>query len=444
MSRRKVLEKFEWYKEETEERIQYGIEHHRKGNFKLTVVDSEGKPVKNAKIHLSQKKHEFKFGANMFMLDELETPEKNELYKKYFAELFNIATVPFFWGDLEPERGKPRYDKDSPKIYRRPPIDLCLEFCEANGIEPREHGLSYEHYFPQWFHELPLNEAKKAFRQHCKEIAERYADRIPTMEVVNEVYWPNQASTALYNEDDYMEWAFKVAEQYFPDNELVVNEGYGKSWAHDPRNRHKYYLMIERAIARGARIDAIGLQYHMFHKPEDEYRDTRRYYSPRHLYAMMDRYADFKKPLQLTEVTVPAYSYDAEDEEIQTEILRNLYRVWFSHENMEQILYWNLVDGYAAFAPLGDFSAGENFYRGGLIRFDMTPKPAYYALKELLQKEWHTEADVETDENGVAYFKGFYGDYEAKIGEKSYDIKAYKKLALDNEYNKRIAKIIVK
>ena len=45
------------------------------------------------------------------MLDELETEEKNEKYKKCFAELFNMATLPFYWRDLEPEKGKQRYDK---------------------------------------------------------------------------------------------------------------------------------------------------------------------------------------------------------------------------------------------------------------------------------------------------------------------------------------------
>ena len=82
---------------------------------------------------------------------------------------------------------------------------------------------------------------------------------------------------------------------------------------------------------------------------------------------------------------------------------------------MEQIIYWNLVDGYAAFAPQGDMTAGENYYYGGLIRFDMTPKPAYYAIKNLIEKKWHTEAEVVTNKNGKATFKGFYGEYDAEI-----------------------------
>ena len=132
MSRRDVLKQFEENKAYMEDMINTGIERNRKGYAEITVKDSEGNPVKDVQIKVNQKTHEFKYGANLFMLDELETPEKNELYKKYFAEVFNMATLPFYWADLEPEKGKQRYDKDSPKIYRRPATDLCMEFCEQN------------------------------------------------------------------------------------------------------------------------------------------------------------------------------------------------------------------------------------------------------------------------------------------------------------------------
>ena len=32
---------------------------------------------------------------------------------------------------------------------------------------------------------------------------------------------------------------------------------------------------------------------------------------------------------------------------VQAALLENMYTLWFSHPNMEQIIYWNLVDGYA-------------------------------------------------------------------------------------------------
>ena len=75
--RRRVLELFEEQSALISERVSYGIEAYRKGNGRIRVVDKCGAPITNAKIRLSQKGHEFRFGANLFMLDELESDEKS-------------------------------------------------------------------------------------------------------------------------------------------------------------------------------------------------------------------------------------------------------------------------------------------------------------------------------------------------------------------------------
>ena len=126
-------------KEETLDRVNSGIEANRKGYFRITVKDKDGNAIPGVKVRAKLKKHEFKYGANIFMLDELESDKKNEAYKKAFAEAFNQATLPFYWSDLEPVEGKPRFSSDSPKVYRRPAPDLALDFCEKNGIYPKAH-----------------------------------------------------------------------------------------------------------------------------------------------------------------------------------------------------------------------------------------------------------------------------------------------------------------
>lgn len=411
--RKKVLELFEKNKDYMEERISCGIEQNRKGYAEISVKDAQGNPVSGAKISVKQKSHEFKYGANLFMLDEFENEEKNELYKKYFADTFNMATLPFYWDATEPEKGKTRYAKGSEKLYRRPPIDLCVEFCEKHGIEPREHALAYENFFPNWLRGASVTEVKLALENRYRKISERYKDKIPTIEVTNEMEW-RDGKTAFYNEPDYIEWCFKTAEKYFPANQLVVNE-HSEVWVNVCRASNWYYSYIEANMLKGARIDAIGMQFHMFFRAEDEYRETRMYYDPVSLYKHMDLYAKLGKPLQITEVTVPAYSNKPEDEAVQAEIIEKLYSIWFSHPNVEQIIYWNLPDGYAAFAPQGDMTAGENYYYGGLLRFDMTPKPAYYVIKNLFEETWHTETEIMSDADGKAGFKGFYGTYELEI-----------------------------
>ena len=108
--------------------------------------------------------------------------------------------------------------------------------------------------------------------------------------------------------------------------------------------------MIKRTLESGARIDAIGMQYHLFFKREEEYASTRR-----------------------------------------------------------------LLDPEKIKASLGNMFIGENYYYGGLIRFDLSPKPAYLKLMELINKKWHTETAVTTDKNGVCSFRGFYGEYLLEI-----------------------------
>ena len=411
--RRKVLEKFEANRQELERSVQAGIEQYRKGGAVVKAVDSEGKPIAGAKVTVRQKNHAFRYGANLFMLDELETPEKNEKYKDAFKRIFNMATLPFYWSDLEPEEGKPRYAKDSPKIYRRPAPDLCMEYCKQNGIEPREHALAYDLFFPEWLYDADIFKIKKKYEQRCAEISARYGSDIRTIEVTNETWWA-QGKTAIYNDPDFVEYSFKTARKYFGANELSINE-YPGVWEDNARTDDRYYMQIENALMKGAEIDAIGMQYHMFHSAEEEYEKTRRYYDPKHLRAIMDLYGRFNKPIQITEITVPAYSNKPEDEQLQAEIIRWLYSIWFSHPNVEQIIYWNLVDGYAAYAPQGDMTSGENRFYGGLMRFDLTPKPAYDMIDNLFNKEWRTNLDIEANADGETSFRGFYGDYELSV-----------------------------
>ena len=421
--RRKIMEKFDANKEFLEKKIAEGIEKNRKGDCTVILRDTQGNPIPDAKISLRQKDHAFRFGANLFMLEELETAEKNEKYKNLFADVFNIGTLPFYWDTLEPERGKPRYEKDTPKVYRRPSPDLCIEFCRQHGIEPREHALAYEHFFPDWLKDASIEEIKSALEKRFAEIAERYASEIPTIEVTNEMDW-TVGKTQFYDEPDYVQWCYQMAEKYFPNNTLCINEGTNLAWQDRGRTTDKYYAYVEACLLKGVRIDAIGMQYHLFNNREEEYEKTRQTLDPVYLYRMMDLYATFDKPIQITEVTVPAYSWEKADEELQAELIEKLYRIWFSHPNVEQIIYWNLVDGYAHLwdpdpekikASQGDMSIGENYYYGGLLRFDLSPKPAYLKLKDLIQNVWHTEEDITTDAEGSARFRGFYGNYNVTV-----------------------------
>ena len=196
-----------------------------------------------------------------------------------------------------------------------------------------------------------------------------------------------------------------------PDNRLIINEDSDTAWnSWGPRSA--YYLMVENALLKGCRIDGVGMQFHSFWGTDMAKVAARaaERYDPQRLFDVMDTYALLGRPLQITETTIPAYSEDPGDEEVQAEIVRELYRIWFSHRAMEAIIYWNLPDGYAYGTKPGDFSGGENIFHGGLCRFDLSPKPAYEVIRDLFGREWRTNIDREAP-GGRFTFRGFYGTY---------------------------------
>ena len=419
---RNILRPFENARDYMQDRIQTGIEANRKGFASISFVDGNGTPAEHVHVELRQKTHDFRFGANLFMLDELESEEKNAAYKELFCRLFNLGTVPFYWSDLEREQGKPRFAKDSPRVYRRPAPDLCVEFCRDHGIEPKLHCLNYDQWTPNWLDpDADAQTVKKYLDKRIREIAERYRDQIPSMEVINETLCPKKPlilnpldprhGSMFFEEPDIVEWSFEHARQYLPYTRLIINEATHFIWGPAFHwNRSAYYLQIERALRAGASIDSIGMQFHMFYPAQEEEAQTRLYYDPQTLYRVMDTFATLGKPLQVTEITIPAYSIREEDEELQAEIIRTLYSIWFSHPAMEAIIYWNLVDGYAAFARQGDMASGENYFHGALARYDLSTKPAYHVLDDLINHQWRTS--VSQDGAGQVVFKGFYGEYE--------------------------------
>ncbi len=422
-----LLKQFRDAEDEIDSRLSYTIRYNRKGHGEITLVDKAGKPINNANVHLVLRDHDFKLGANIFMLDEFETEEKNAIYRKTFAQTFNLATVPFYWHDLEPTEGKPRFAKDSPRIYRRPAPDLCVEYCEEKGITPKCHCLNYDVCTPLWVPD-DVDGVKRALEKRIMECAERYRDKIPGWEVTNElfcgkydVFDQGRKSTQFFTSPDVVEWSFDCARRYLPNNELIINEAPHAWTSAFCWQRGQYYAQIERALDRGAPIDALGMQFHMFSRAENEERETKPFYNPYHLWNVMETYAKLGLPQQITEITIPCYTDNSDAEELQAEILTYLMKIWFGNPSMEACIYWNVVDGYAAYAPIGDMNSGENYFRGGLMRFDMTPKPAFKALHKLFHETWHTDVTKDAPD-GHASFDGFYGKYDCIVeynGEKT-------------------------
>ncbi len=101
-------------------------------------------------------------------------------------------------------------------------------------------------------------------------------------------------------------------------------------------------------------------------------------------------------------MTVSAPDNSPQGLAVQEAIVRNFYRLWFSHPSVVGITWWNLVDGGAA--------PGEPSY-SGLFDKDMNPKPSYYVLDELINHEWKTSFEVKAPKDGRISWRGFKGNY---------------------------------
>ncbi len=126
-----------------------------------------------------------------------------------------------------------------------------------------------------------------------------------------------------------------------------------------------------------------------------------------------ERFAKFGKPLHFTEVTVVSgkrtkqgWNTTPEGEKRQARQVVEFYRTLFSHPAVEAITWWDFSDqGAWQRAP------------AGLVRKDMSPKPAYLALKDLIEKQWWTgPLELKTDAAGRVTFRGFLGHYEVEAG----------------------------
>lgn len=401
--------------ERAEERIQQGIEQNRKGDFRVRITGiPDGTRVSYRLVN-----HAFRFGANLFMLDQYSDDRQNAGYRAAFPRTFNLATLPFYWKDQEPEQGKPRYAAGSEPIFRRPPTDVCLDYCLEQHIEPKAHCLNYDFFRPNWLKGATVAEHRRALTKRFAELAERYRTRIPSWEVTNETFNdPYDLYSDFYQQPDFVSWSFREAKRYFPGNRLIINDHTALGCMMLPHgdivpNRGAYYVQIRELLRDPEiRLDSIGFQYHSFFPIEQEAELARYRYNPDNLFRILDEYAALGPKMQITEMTIPAYSTDPADEAVQAALLRATYRLFFSLPAMEAIVYWNLVDGGA--------SGSENHYCGGLLRPNLTKKPAYEALEELL-REWHTEGKTETA-YGVASFRGFYGDYVLTVGQREYAI----------------------
>lgn len=416
---RDVMGKAYWklWTTELQQKIDQNIEKYRKAN---AIVKLEG-IQEGTKVRIEQLEHDFQFGANIFNFDQLGSPLLNEKYKELFGTLFNSATLPFYWKTFEPEQGKPRYRasfEDSEEYWnkqrkpweeyhwRRPAPEKIIEFCESKEIHMHGHPIIWGN--TRWNHPLwvpkdsnNIEEMEQLFNKRIIEICSYYKDRIPSWDIVNESVEPVSGKPRYgVMPDDYTFKSFKLAEKTFPSSvTFCIND----SW------RPVYPPFIRDLISRGAKIDVVGLQMHIFNSQSClDIADGKTVFpnntswKPQDVLQYLESLDSLGRPIHLSEITIPSPGNAPVDNKIQAVIARNMYRLWFSWPGIYRITWWNLVD---------DCGAPGEPLKSGIFTRTMEPKPSFFALNNLINYEWKTSMIIRVGENGLLKFRGFKGQY---------------------------------
>jgi GH35 family endo-1,4-beta-xylanase len=370
------------------------IEQYRKGALVVQVRDTRGQPVPEAQVQVEQTRHAFLFGVNVFNLDPQNEASWQRSYQNRLLEVFNYATLPFYWAEVEPRQGQRNYAR----------LDRMVRWLEERQFNLKGHPLVWSFYNPNWIPRDP-DQTIELLRERVNEIIQRYKGSIKHWDVVNEAnnfqetngvqQWLQRDGAVVYVVTA-LEWA------------RTAGRGSDLTLIYNDYETGPFVSSLYAELARLNRLpDAFGIQSHMHEQ----------LWGIREVWERADRIAQFGRPIRFTEISVLSganISWDRprprswpstpEGEAIQADYVENLYRVLFSHPRVEAITWWDLSDLNAWMgAP------------AGLLRADMSPKPAYERLKSLIKGQWWTKAQGKTDKDGVYRTRAFLGSYRVTV-----------------------------
>jgi len=376
--------------------IQNRILQHRTANATLTLTTPDGQPLKNTPVTIRQTRHKFLFGCNAFAVKPADTSDLQKAYHQRFSDLLNFATLPFYWGAFERAENNPGTAR----------VAAMAQWCADNHILTKGHPLCWQQVFPRWAMNKSLDEIQSLQLARITRDVSAFTRKIDTFDVVNEaVSMPNYKDEPTRIPElakklgavELIKQTFAAARKANPKATLILN---------DYDTSPNYEKLIQQCLDANIPIDVIGIQCHQHPG----------YWGAQKTWEIAQRFSKFNKPLHFTELTItsgqirtninwrarnPDWPSTPEDEARQAKQAAEFYTILFSHPAVHAITWWDFSDrGAWLGAP------------AGLIRNDMTPKPAYEELMKLVKDQWWTkEVKATTDEKGQLTFTAFLGDY---------------------------------
>ncbi len=363
------------------------IRQHRMGT--LVIETTPG-----AEVRVEQLRHEFWFGCALAsqMFVGRAPAETVARYQEAFLQNFNAAVteVALKWHAMEPERGRVDYSI----------VDAILAWTDRNGIPLRGHNIFWgvPDRVQPWQKALGDDELRAVLKARALDIGRRYRGRFAEYDLNNEMLHANYYEERLGPNitRDMAAWVREGdpnAVLYLNDYDILTG-----------RRLEDYVVHIRRFLDQGVPFGGIGVQGHLHGDSFD----------PVVLQKALDRLAEFKLPIRVTEFNFPGQrskyygqrgaKLTDEEEQAKAKAIVDYYRVCFAHPAVEGILMWGFWEG-ANWIPVSS-----------LYRRDWTPTPAAGAYRDLVFKQWWTRWRGKADDKGRCEVRAFYGKHQVKAG----------------------------
>ena len=377
----------------------------RQAEAAIRVLDRDGRPCAHRRVEFHQQSHAFLFGCGAFEAIPWANDKRGDPFQeermRLWLELVNYGTLPFDWGRDEPEEGRPNFE----------PTMNAARALKARGVTLKGHPLCWHTACADW---LMRYDDKTILDKQLERIhrdVSAYAGIIDIWDVINEtVIMPvfdryDNAVTRIcrrYGRETLIKEVFAAAKAANPDALLLIN---------DFNLSDQYANVVRRCLDAGVPIGAVGLQTHQHQG----------YMGEAKLKDILRRFENIGVPLHFTENTlvsghlmppeivdlndyqIPDWPTTPEGEERPAGQMEEMYRLLFAHPRVEAITGWDFADGGWLGAP------------SGVITKENRTKPAYHALRELIQREWRTDCQGETDGEGRVLLCGCKGEYRACV-----------------------------
>ena len=347
-----------------------------------------------SEVRVEQLRHEFWFGAALANQMFRGGPDGEEAarYKKVFLENFNAAVTEnaLKWHSMEQRIGEVDYAV----------VDTMLAWTRQHEIPLRGHNVFWgiPNRVQPWLKTMDDDTLRATLKARALDVARRYKGQFAEYDLNNEMLHGNYYEERLGPNitRDMAAWM----RQEDPQAVLYLNE-------YDiltGRRLEDYIVQIRKLLDQGVPIGGIGVQGHLHGDSFD----------PVVLQNALDRLAQFKLPVRVTEFNFPGQRskyygqrgvrLSEDEEQAKARALAEYYRICFAHPAVEGILMWGFWEG-ANWIPVSS-----------LFRRDWSPTPAAEAYRDLVFRQWWTRWQGKADVRGHCEVRAFFGKHRVTAG----------------------------